>query len=592
MLLGQPPTPQYLHPLVPSLCTHPPPAMKWRTQNYRTMIKTTMSFMALYRVLSRRTTQVFPLPVTGNSTGSTDRLRRVQQQVRYVQSEPETLVGDTSEELGDILMVDNPVATLLSCEDNIFLCIGEVIGIHIGSKAVDHLRLDVLLEDNIRITYQAYSLVCTIPSDDDPDNNTHTGKYDWQARSLLPMRFKVPGNLVQPINPALTMPPSHTPLYLFETSTLIAFASTLRDRLSKPQLKFIPQMEQTDCFPYRERSGMACFVAETVYEVREFNTHECPACEPPVQLNTVNGQRVLAHIGSHVLHDPTLDKSGEPCGLCLRPANTCIIHLTRRSGQNYQWTLNVPTAQMDPTAVWRYNMRLHFWLRHQGVDATRHEDLWKITAGEADAMAEIWMNRLKQPKRCGKGKQKAPLKVSEAHSSRRLSGRNYSYIAREDNIVHNDELDPIEEGPSGHEAWCGDGGSDAASSAPPGSDGAEDGEDGLEELGGGDERDVGDTATGAATVRHVAAESNEHAPIPNISVPVLLPADVVACPTSGATECPSGTEDDGGGLLRGAQMSSFGRKRKLRNIQQHRQQCRQLVMRWFAAELSAVKQNG
>ncbi|KAH8987060.1 hypothetical protein EDB92DRAFT_2090923 [Lactarius akahatsu] len=112
-----------------------------------------------------------------NSTSSTDRLCRVQQQARYVQSEPKTLVDDSSEELSDILMVDNPVATLLSCEDNIFLCIGEVIGIHIGSKAVDHLRLDVLLEDNICITYQAYSLVCTIPSDDDPDNNMHTGKY-------------------------------------------------------------------------------------------------------------------------------------------------------------------------------------------------------------------------------------------------------------------------------------------------------------------------------------------------------------------------------------------------------------------------------
>ncbi|KAH9011022.1 hypothetical protein EDB85DRAFT_1879091 [Lactarius pseudohatsudake] len=55
-----------------------------------------------------------------NSTSSTDWLCRVQQQVCYVQSEPETLVDDSSEELGDILMVDNPVATLLSCEDNIF----------------------------------------------------------------------------------------------------------------------------------------------------------------------------------------------------------------------------------------------------------------------------------------------------------------------------------------------------------------------------------------------------------------------------------------------------------------------------------------
>ncbi|KAH9002520.1 hypothetical protein EDB84DRAFT_1447727, partial [Lactarius hengduanensis] len=53
---------------------------------------------------------------------------------------------------------------------------------------------------------------------------------------------------------------------------------------------------------------------------------------------------------------------------------------------------------------------------------------------------------------------------------------------------------------------------------------------------------------------------------PNISVPALPPADVVACPTSGATKHPTGTEDEGGGLLRGTQMSSFGRKRKLRNM--------------------------
>ncbi|KAH9012686.1 hypothetical protein EDB85DRAFT_1900191 [Lactarius pseudohatsudake] len=199
----------------------------------------------------------------------------------------------------------------------------------------------------------------------------------------------------------------------------------------------------------------------------------------------------------------------------------------------------------------------------------RHEDLWKIMAGEADAMAEIWANRHKQPKRRGKGKQKAPLKVSEAHSSCRLSGRNYSYIAHEDDTVHDDELDLIKECPSGHGVWCGDGRSDATSNEPPGSDGAEDGEDGLGELRGGNERDIGDkseSATGAATVRHVTAESNEHAPIPNIGIPALPPADVVACPTSGATKHPTGTEDEGGGLLRGTQMSLFGCKWKLHNM--------------------------
>jgi hypothetical protein len=187
------------------------------------------------------------------STSSADRLRRVQQQARFVQSEPETLVDDSSDELGDILMVNNPIASLISCDDNIFLCVGEVISIHLGSKAVDYLRLDILLEDTVRITYQIYSLVCTSPDDDIPDNSMP--KYDWKTSSLLPMKFKVPGNLIQPINPSLAMPSSRVPFYIFDTPMLIALTSGLRDRLTKSQLKFIPQTMQTDRFPYRERSG-------------------------------------------------------------------------------------------------------------------------------------------------------------------------------------------------------------------------------------------------------------------------------------------------------------------------------------------------
>ncbi|KAH9021614.1 hypothetical protein EDB85DRAFT_2278387 [Lactarius pseudohatsudake] len=382
------------------------------------------------------------------STSSTDRLRRVQQEARFVQSEPATLVDDASDDLGNVLMVNNPIASLVSCEENIFLCIGEIIGIHLGSKSVDYLRLDALSEDTVHITYQVSSLVCTSPDDDKHDDDAL--KYDWKTQHLLPIKFKVLGNLIQPINPSLAMPPSCAPFYLFETPTLVAFASSLRDRLTKPQLKSIPQTLQTDRFPYRERSGEACFVAEALYDVRESSMHKCPACTPPVQLDATNGQRVLAHIASHILHDLTVDKSQEPCGLCLRPANICTVYLTKRSGKNYQPTvkymgivpcpnatnfsysaamvssesapcsnvpLQCPYCPDGSPAVWRYNMRQHFRHRHQGVDITKHEDLWKITPDEATAMAAIWKNRRKQPKRRGKGKLKVPLKLSEAHSS-------------------------------------------------------------------------------------------------------------------------------------------------------------------------------
>lgn len=88
-----------------------------------------------------------------------------------MQSEPETLTDNSSEELGDVLMVNNPIASLLSCEENIFLCICEVVSIHIGStRAVDYLQLNILLEDTIHITCQV-SLVSTFYDDDSLDTN-------------------------------------------------------------------------------------------------------------------------------------------------------------------------------------------------------------------------------------------------------------------------------------------------------------------------------------------------------------------------------------------------------------------------------------
>ncbi|KAH9003649.1 hypothetical protein EDB86DRAFT_2826236 [Lactarius hatsudake] len=557
------------------------------------------------------------------STSSTDRLRRVQQEAHFVQSEPATLVDDASDDLRNVLMVNNPIASLVSCEENIFLCIGEIIGIHLGSKYVDYLRLDALSEDTVHITYQVCSLVCTSPDDNKHDDDAL--KYDWKTQHLLPIKFKVPGNLIQPINPSLAMPPSCAPFYLFETPTLVAFASSLRDRLTNPQLKSIPQTLQTDRFPYRERSGEACFVAEALYDVRESSMHKCPACTPPVQLDATNGQRVLAHIASHILHDLTVDKSQEPCGLCLRPANMCTIYLTKRSGRNYQPTvkymgivpcpnatnfsysaamvssdsapcsnvpLQCPYCPDGSPAVWRYNMQQHFRHRHQGIDITKHEDLWKITPDEATAMAAIWKNRRKQPKRRGKGKLKVPLKLSEAHSSHRVS----SYIAQEDESIHDNKQDSDvmeedlggnedsaeednvnemvveadgerEDGQSGSNGADGSGGCASVPNSEKypqsGSDCADsrEGVKGLEVVDGRGKSAIGGVSVG------LVAESNERAPehtATNVGVPASPPAHA-----SLTTERLAGTEDDGqddGSLLRDAQVSSFGRKRKLRNM--------------------------
>ena len=114
------------------------------------------------------------------------------------------------------------------------------------ATSIDHVSLDVLQEDSIKITYQVYSLVCTTLD----EGSTHLN--DWRTQELLPMKFKVPGILIQPINPILATRSSHTPYYLFDTPTLVALTSSLHDRMTKHSIKLVPKTSQTHQYPYHE----------------------------------------------------------------------------------------------------------------------------------------------------------------------------------------------------------------------------------------------------------------------------------------------------------------------------------------------------
>lgn len=205
---------------------------------------------------------------------------------------------------------------------------------------------------------------------------------------------------------------------------------------------------------YCTSTGHACFVAEMHYNIRDVSMHKCPGCPETIYLDKSNGQRMLAHIGSHILHNELIDQSLEPCGLCLRPVTLCSIYLTRRAARNGHWSLryggtvpcpnatsfsyaaamvssnsspcsNVPIlcpyCPDGSPAVWRYNMKSHLQNRHRGVSPDKHKKLWVLTQEEETAMANIWKRCHKQPKQRCKGKNVLPLRVSEAHSSRNLS---------------------------------------------------------------------------------------------------------------------------------------------------------------------------
>lgn len=84
--------------------------------------------------------------------------------------------------------------------------------------------------------------------------------------------------------------------------------------------------------------GSACFVCESDQyfgEIGRLKTSDCPRCSPTIALNLTQGQRVLDHIGAHILFDAAVINSQSPlCGLCLRPSPLCQMFLSKGKGGN------------------------------------------------------------------------------------------------------------------------------------------------------------------------------------------------------------------------------------------------------------------
>ena len=54
----------------------------------------------------------------------------------------------------DVVKMDSPIATLMRCSSQLFLCIGEVIDITVDSRHADQVTTDYLTEPSVFISYQ------------------------------------------------------------------------------------------------------------------------------------------------------------------------------------------------------------------------------------------------------------------------------------------------------------------------------------------------------------------------------------------------------------------------------------------------------
>lgn len=177
----------------------------------------------------------------------------------------------------------------------------------------------------------------------------------------------------------------------------------------------------------------------------------CPNCQPIITFNPLHRQRIVEHISAHILHDRSVNRASEPCGLCLRPAPLCKIILKKAKGKNGKISINMNASSCPnlvnlsikvatgcsesspctnhPVAcpycdnseaspvVWSYNFRFHLLQKHPRVSLENHSDIFTLTKFEKDGMKGMWDHRHKQQKLHRKT-QRPPLVILETHRSR------------------------------------------------------------------------------------------------------------------------------------------------------------------------------
>lgn len=275
-----------------------------------------------------------------SSWSSTDRLKRVQQLPCFeAASRVDTdIIMSSNGILGaPFLRIGNPIAVLVQCENLVVLAVAQVNRLKFaGADNLTQLAVHLLADPMAKVDSQILRLV-PATLDDDP-TQVHDWSWSLQMESSCD---NIPGPAVHPINPSLSVQKPGTPTFLFESTFLVTLSCNLFQELRPQDRKNLPVIKWTEYFPYRSpgaspklditrstntTSGGACFVSEVSNEATADPDGEgnCSRCGPSAaKLDWKQTQRVLEHMGAHILFDVTLNASEEYCGLCLRPSPMC-----------------------------------------------------------------------------------------------------------------------------------------------------------------------------------------------------------------------------------------------------------------------------
>ncbi|KAJ7083913.1 hypothetical protein C8R43DRAFT_1082866 [Mycena crocata] len=177
---------------------------------------------------------------------STDRTRRVAGIPAFKSSSTSGLITSDVSLDAACVRIGNPIATLVTCEERIFLAVAHINRIVFGTEDRDSILLDLLYDAGTKISFQIIRLVpATI--EDDADK-----LHDWRwSGAYEDVCHDVPGLLIQPLNPTISNRTAGSPTYLFSTEVLLHVAAGINVRLSGGDFALIHAVKRSEKFPYR-----------------------------------------------------------------------------------------------------------------------------------------------------------------------------------------------------------------------------------------------------------------------------------------------------------------------------------------------------
>ncbi|KAH8992884.1 hypothetical protein EDB86DRAFT_2806045, partial [Lactarius hatsudake] len=179
----------------------------------------------------------------------------------------------------------------------------------------DELAVHLLTDPTAKVDCQLLRLV-PVTVKDDP-----TRVHDWGWSMQMEANCEnVDGRYVHSLNPAISILRPGKPTFLFEGSFLVTLSCSLFQDLRSQDYQRLLVLRHTEFFPY-------CFKGTLGPYINYSHSHVVTLFR-----DGKNGQRVLEHMGAHILHNGQLDSSKELCDMCLHPALMCQIYLRKARG--------------------------------------------------------------------------------------------------------------------------------------------------------------------------------------------------------------------------------------------------------------------